>query len=119
MSTCSAVSDHTMYKIGKECQISHYVISEQTVNMLVPKGLLINCSIDSRIPAIHIPYWNVMVLPLDDDVIKFSKLWTYVTSYYYVGSGYTYQHGVCLSVAPHWETRILHYEVWLSSCLNI
>lgn len=60
-----------------------------------------------------------MVLPLDDDVTKFSKLWTYVTSYYYVGSGYTYQHGVCLSVAPRWETRVLHYEVWLPSCLNI
>ena len=38
MSICSAVLDHTMYKIGKECQLSHFVISDQTVNMLVPKG---------------------------------------------------------------------------------
>ena len=32
MSRCSAVSDHTM---GKECQISHFAISDQTVNMLI------------------------------------------------------------------------------------
>lgn len=62
-----------------------------------------------------------MVLPLDDDVTKFSKLWTYVTSYYYVGSGYTYQHGVCLSVAPVGkpEYYIMKYmAIFLSKYIN-
>ena len=54
-----AASDHIMYKAGKNVSDFHHIpgaISDQTVNMSVPKMdcRISNCSIDSRIPAIHI-----------------------------------------------------------------
>lgn len=48
-----AASDHIMYKAGKNVSDFHPI---QTVNMSVPKMdcRISNCSIDSRIPGIHI-----------------------------------------------------------------